>query len=541
MDCLIISYSEASRDRERHQFFNEDSKSGDGWSRFLHINYIEYENDILLPNHLASIARLESQNQSLARDADGQFDIQQLSTYSAWKIPLLGGLYLYQYLKSLSLDVGLIQHVQLEQDSLDEKLATSPAVIGISTTLILNPTDVLELVRYCRERSPESKIVLGGGSVWNAYLARRDKPSIFRAYGADAIVIDARGAQTFGRVVKAIVNDEPLDDIPNLFLYGDSERSTELKPETFSFEDQAMDWDQIEPELTGAINLVRTQISCPFSCSFCSYPTSAGPVIQSNMNCFEQELILLKQRGAKYLLFIDDTFNVPIQRFKAILTVLKKYDFHWYAFIRCQYLDSEQAADMYASGCRGAYLGIESGSNTILKNMNKKATRDQYLKGVELLRTHNIPTYASFIIGFPGETDETYRDTVDFITQSGIDFYNVKIFYYDSTTPIATQAETYNLTGSAMHWKHNTMSSEDAFSRAETLIQEIKDIPYIPQHSGEIWELAYFNERGYSLKELKQLYSGFTNILSEQLRTGSSTDPLAKQVLQGLVPLCKDK
>ena len=58
MDCLIISYSEPSRDRERHQFFNEDTKTGSGWGRFLHLNYVNYENDIMLPNHLASIAEL---------------------------------------------------------------------------------------------------------------------------------------------------------------------------------------------------------------------------------------------------------------------------------------------------------------------------------------------------------------------------------------------------------------------------------------------------------------------------------------------------
>ena len=56
-DCLIISYSEPSRGRERQQFFNGQSKSGSGWGRFLHLNYVDYEGDIMLDLTLENSAR----------------------------------------------------------------------------------------------------------------------------------------------------------------------------------------------------------------------------------------------------------------------------------------------------------------------------------------------------------------------------------------------------------------------------------------------------------------------------------------------------
>ena len=62
MDCLIVSYSEQDRNRERHQFYNKNSSSGTGWERFLHLSYVDYDNDIILPNQLASLVEVESEN-----------------------------------------------------------------------------------------------------------------------------------------------------------------------------------------------------------------------------------------------------------------------------------------------------------------------------------------------------------------------------------------------------------------------------------------------------------------------------------------------
>ena len=88
-DCLIISYSEPSRGRERQQFFNGQSKSGSGWGRFLHLNYIDFQGDIMLPNHLASIAKITREQGSVRRTPEGHFFESDIATYSAWKIPLL--------------------------------------------------------------------------------------------------------------------------------------------------------------------------------------------------------------------------------------------------------------------------------------------------------------------------------------------------------------------------------------------------------------------------------------------------------------------
>ena len=536
MDALIISYSEPSRSRERHQFFNETSRTGSGWGRFLHSNYIGFDNDILLPNHLASLAELTKKTSNIAKTSDGLYLYSDINTYSAWKIPMLGGIYLYQYLKSIGFSTSIIQHVQFEQEQLDDYLKQAPKVIGISTTLLLNPLDITELVKYCRKKSPASLIVIGGMSIWNSYLANKHDPNLFKLYRADIAVIDAKGVKTLGAIVSAVVNNNSIDEIPNLIIYKNSApKVTPQKPETFDFGTDGICWDLVEPNLMGRLSLIRTQISCPFACSFCSYPTSQGTVVKTGLDSFEQELKILHKRGVTYLLFIDDTFNVPPERFKEMLQILKRFAFRWYAFIRCQYLDKQQVIDMRDSGCGGAYLGIESGSNEILTLMNKRARRADYLRGVELLESAEIPTYASFIVGFPGETDNTIMDTISFIEHSGISFYNVKIFYYDHTTPIASKREAFNLTGQGMNWTHRTMNSADAFDYSENIIKTVNQVPYIPQHSGEIWEIAYFHEKGFTNNKLQMLYKTFSLMMQDDLNRSDTREQNQKLLFQQLV------
>ena len=90
------------------------------------------------------------------------------------------------------------------------------------------------------------------------------------------------------------------------------------------------------------------------------------------------------------LIFIDDTPNFPVPRFKAMLELLKQYDFRWYSFIRAQYIDDGISRMMKESGCDGVYLGIESADNQILKYMKKAAKGEVYMRGVECLKKYGL-------------------------------------------------------------------------------------------------------------------------------------------------------
>jgi radical SAM superfamily enzyme YgiQ (UPF0313 family) len=91
---------------------------------------------------------------------------------------------------------------------------------------------------------------------------------------------------------------------------------------------------------------------------------------------------------------------------------------------------------MGKAGCEGVFLGVESGSDQMLERMNKTARRADYMKSIPLLRQAGISTYASLIVGFPGETLETVQETMSFVEEARPDFFRAQLWYCDPLTPI---------------------------------------------------------------------------------------------------------
>ena len=62
---------------------------------------------------------------------------------------------------------------------------------------------------------------------------------------------------------------------------------------------------------------------------------------------------ILKIPNVDKIIFIDDTFNVPVPRFKKMCEVFSRYNFEWFSFLRVQFIDEEAARLMRDSGCKG--------------------------------------------------------------------------------------------------------------------------------------------------------------------------------------------
>ena len=80
--------------------------------------------------------------------------------------------------------------------------------------------------------------------------------------------------------------------------------------------------------------------------------------------------------------------------------------------------------------CPHFHLSLQSGCNTILKRMNRKYTREQYFEKCEMLReAYDAPALTTdVIVGFPGETDEEFEETVQYLTK--LNLYEMHIFKY---------------------------------------------------------------------------------------------------------------
>jgi histone acetyltransferase (RNA polymerase elongator complex component) len=180
---------------------------------------------------------------------------------------------------------------------------------------------------------------------------------------------------------------------------------------------------------------------------------------------------------------------------------------------------------MKESGCEGVFLGIESGSDRMLKNMNKSVTVEQYLSGIQLLKEYEILVYGSFIIGFPGETDETVQDTIRFIKTGGLDFYRAQVWYCDPITPVWKDRDRYQLKGSSFEWSHGTMDANRAADRVDDIFMSIHDPVWVPQYHFECDTLFHLLHRGLDLDTIKEFLKGFNNGVREKIK-----DPSRREV-----------
>jgi len=251
----------------------------------------------------------------------------------------------------------------------------------------------------------------------------------------------------------------------------------------------------------------------------------------------EEELREIEACGTiRSVVFTDDTFNVPLRRFKELLKILGRHSLEWYSFFRPQYADEETAQMMKDSGCRAVFAGLESADDRVLRNMNKVANVEEYRFGITCLKKQGIQVHANFIVGFPGETETSARKIGLFLDDLGIDFYTVCTWAYIPSTPISRRAQEFGLQGMGMKWKHDTMTSEQAQVLA-------RDVVSRQQHSvhnavrGEAWMEFMLYANGFTVEEVRLVVAFFNEFLRQdvshtQVRR-SPRYPRVKAVLEG--------
>ncbi len=91
----------------------------------------------------------------------------------------------------------------------------------------------------------------------------------------------------------------------------------------------------------------------------------------------------------------------------------------WTTFSRADAIDRENAGLLRESGCQSVQLGLESGDNAILANMNKKETTGQYFEALSALNEAGVNVRASFIAGYPAAYPERHQGHSPEIEPSG--------------------------------------------------------------------------------------------------------------------------
>jgi radical SAM PhpK family P-methyltransferase len=431
--------------------------------------------------------------------------------------------YLGTYLHRRGFSFDYVNAFQDQKEVLADKLQSRDiTAIAITTTLYVSVFPILEIIEFVRQYNSDAKIIVGGPFV--STQARSNNPReleyLLKSIGADVYVDSAQGEATLVKVLSALKAGDSMEGIENIYYKeGDGYHTAPKLREDNLLSDNMVDWSLLG-ESVGEYANARTAISCPFSCSFCGFPEHAGKYQTAEIGAVIGELKSLYDTGSvKMVHFIDDTFNVPKKRFKDLMLAMieSRLPLQWTCHFRCQFADRDMVELMKKSGCVGVFLGLESGNDQILRNMNKATDVARYRRGIELLKEFGILTYGSFIVGFPGETEETVMDSVRLIEETGIDFYRTQLWFYEAITPIASQKETYGIKGSNFEWRHNTMDSRQAADLIESIFLSVDRSVWLPQQNFDFINVFHITSQGIDIDRVKRFVRAFNSGVKEKI------------------------
>ena len=196
-------------------------------------------------------------------------------------------------------------------------------------------------------------------------------------------------------------------------------------------------WQKYKPHPPHGMALpfgaIVTSRGCPYRCAYCSKPVFGSRFRAQSPDRVIEEMVYLKEKfGVREIAFYDDSFTLDKKRVHAIAEKIieKRLKIAWTCETRVNLVDKELLAHMKQAGCYAVAYGIESASPQIIKTLQKDITLEQVEAAVRASREVGLQVIGYFMLGSPGETPQTIRQTINFAKKLKVDFAQFSV-----TTP----------------------------------------------------------------------------------------------------------
>ena len=336
----------------------------------------------------------------------------------------IGLAYLTAVLKENGHEVTVIDCPALEMDheKLKAKIASfKPNVVGITS---MTPTiqSTLLSARVAKEACPDAIVTLGGSHA--TFMDRQ----ILEQEAAVDVVVRGEGEQTFLEIARNVSDSKSLDRVDGVtFRNSDQIIQTPNRPFIQNLDQLPYPAYEYFPlkkyRLFGKLYLpIITSRGCPFQCSFCTTSRMFGKEyrVRSPKNIVDELEFLKNTYGADAFTFYDDTLTLDKNRIFKICEEIKtrKIDVPWDCQTRVDQISREVLAEMRETNCQQVFFGVESGCQKILDAVKKRTTVEQNAKAIRLAKEAGLFVAISIMIGYPGETADMLKQTLDFIRKA---------------------------------------------------------------------------------------------------------------------------
>ena len=303
----------------------------------------------------------------------------------------------------------------------------APDIIGISAMTPTLPS-AYRVAEICKTLNKNCPIIFGG-------IHPTVQPEeVIANENVDYVVI-GEAERTIVELADALQSSkEILNKIDGLLYINDGTKRQnlprEFEPDIDKFPLPARNL-VLRPKLYSANNMgaLITARGCPFRCTFCNAKQLWTRKVRyrSVENILDEIKEIINLYNVKHLRFNDDSFTVNRHWVLNLCRRIIEEDLNisWTCLSRVDLLDQEMLEVMREGGCTSISFGIESGSDRVLKLIQKDTNREMILQALKLVRKNRINFSTCFLIGLPFETASDMRETIELVKRIKPDFTNV--------------------------------------------------------------------------------------------------------------------
>jgi len=289
---------------------------------------------------------------------------------------------------------------------------------------VANPKEriTIEVIKRIKRIKPNIKIILGGPSCnykGCRYLFTEKIPELVDYY------VVGEGEETLVELVKTIKIGGNIKKIKGIIVYN-NEKYSELigrEPIDYSKIDVFPTYSQFDLSKYTNHNMITVEWSrgCIGNCSFCQHKVIGGNYRPRTAENIVSEIKYhVRKNNIKYFSVCDSTINGDLKQLEKICDLIIKLGLKikWSGLAIPRKMSYRLFKKLKKAGCYRLYYGAESGSNHILRLMRKIHSVNEAEKTLKLTHKAKIEVALTIIVGFPGETDEDFNKTLEFIRRN---------------------------------------------------------------------------------------------------------------------------
>jgi len=353
--------------------------------------------------------------------------------------PPLGLAYLAASLRKNNIEVEIIDCMveRLSQEEAANRiLKRNPNYVGI-TAVTIDIHNAADLAKRLKELNPEVITIIGG-----VHVTAVPYETMMRFEQFDIAVIN-EGEVTINELINALSKKEDPSNVKGILFRRDKKLvATALREFTIDLDILPMPaWDLLpflpqyyrspaySIDRSPSSSLITTR-GCGSGCTFC-FQGAFGRTIRMNSAGYIFSMVrhLYYNYGIRNIRILDDNFLLNRKRIKDVCEMLikEKLDITFSCLSRVDTITPEIIKLLKMAGCWQLIYGIESGSQKILDAVKKKVTLSQIERALKWTKQARIRSLGYFMIGFPFETEETIKETIDFALRLPLDDFKMNI------------------------------------------------------------------------------------------------------------------